>query len=69
MNLANHVFSVCMLAMLPQCTPTLSSGDRSDLADTAGKLAKCQAEGREAGTYAAYEDCKVRAGLGDSGAP
>lgn len=45
------------------CVPALTPGDRADLADHAAKLAKCQAEGHDAGSFSAYETCKHREGL------
>lgn len=45
------------------CVPQLTPGDRADLADHASKLAKCQAEGHDAGSFSAYETCKHREGL------
>lgn len=43
--------------------PTLTPTDRAELETHAAKLAACQEQGREAGTYAAYEACKLDAGL------
>ena len=40
----------------PQTRPQ----DDVELRDLAATLSKCRGEGRDAGTYAAYESCKVR---------
>jgi hypothetical protein len=48
------------------CGPALVSVDDPEFLDTAAKLAKCRAEGRDAGAdagWGAYTACKKDAGL------
>ena len=44
-------------------SPVPSAKAGKELEDHAAKLIKCRSEGREAGTYAAYEACKKDAGV------
>jgi hypothetical protein len=45
------------------CLPALSPEDATELVRYSDKLAQCREEGRDAGSYAAYEKCKKREGL------
>lgn len=42
-------------------TPSAKAG--KELEEHAAKLLECRKQGREAGTYAAYSDCKKDAGI------
>jgi len=44
-------------------SPVPSANAGKELEYHAAKLIKCRSEGREAGTYAAYEACKKDAGI------
>lgn len=44
-------------------SPVPSAKVGKELEDHAVQLLKCRAEGREAGAYAAYADCKKDAGI------
>jgi hypothetical protein len=44
------------------CSPSLLPDD-AELRSLAVKLAQCRAEGRDAGTYDAYDACKRREGI------
>ena len=43
--------------------PSPSAKAGRELEEHAAKLLKCRSEGREAGTYSAYEACKKDAGV------
>lgn len=45
------------------CLPALTPEDATELVRYSDKLAKCREEGRDAGSYDAYESCKKREGL------
>jgi len=64
--LAGGATLLVVLAMA--CGPTLTPAEAADLAQHAATLAKCRAEGKDAGSYAAYEACKQDAGLAEAGA-
>lgn len=51
--------AACAAAPTPAIDP--------ELADVAARLARCRAEGRDAGTFAAYATCKQDQGIGDLG--
>lgn len=52
-----------LLATVACASPQPSAKVGADLEAHAAKLLKCRGEGREAGTYAAYEACKKDAGV------
>ncbi len=56
--------TVAALLFIGACAaPSPSAKAGKELEDHAAKLLKCRSEGREAGTYAAYEACKKDAGV------
>ncbi len=59
------VLAICVSVAIAYCTgcgPALIPADDPELQELAGKLARCRAEGRDAGSYEAYEACKKREG-------
>lgn len=71
MNLRPELLIACLGLSIMVAIAAVSSGgcqynnpaDRSALVEYGAKLEKCQEVGREAGSYQAYEDCTVEAGL------
>jgi hypothetical protein len=48
---------------LMACSPAITPEDAVHIANHGVTLERCKAEGREAGSYQAYEDCKKDAGI------
>jgi hypothetical protein len=51
------------------CGPTLTPEDTIHVAGHTLTIERCKAEGREAGTYAAYQACKDDAGIKEGVSP
>jgi hypothetical protein len=54
---------VLLVATAASAEASCAAASNTDLEAVAAKLAQCRAEGRDAGTYDAYERCKAREGI------
>ncbi len=58
-----------LAAIVPACTPNFTQADAKHVENHNQTIERCKAEGREAGTYIAYQACKDDAGIKDGVSP